>query len=118
MIALVDLAIEGEKGLVSLVEISNRQNISLNYLEQLFLKLRRKDIIESVRGPGGGYKLAKSAEAIRVSDILTAVDEDMNALSKGAGVSGASSGTRAQSLSNRLWESLSAQVFVYLHATR
>jgi len=118
MIALVDLAIEGEKGLVSLGEISDRQNISLNYLEQLFLKLRRKDIIASVRGPGGGYKLAKSAEAIRVSDILTAVDEDMNALSKGAGVSGASSGTRAQSLSNRLWESLSAQVFVYLHATR
>ena len=95
MIALVDLAIEGEKGLVSLGEISDRQNISLNYLEQLFLKLRRKDIIASVRGPGGGYKLAKSAEAIRVSDILTAVDEDMNALSKGAGVSGASSGTRA-----------------------
>ena len=76
MIALVDLAIEGEKGLVSLGEISDRQNISLNYLEQLFLKLRRKDIIASVRGPGGGYKLAKSAEAIRVSDILTAVDED------------------------------------------
>jgi len=118
MIALVDLAIEGEKGLVSLGEISDRQNISLNYLEQLFLKLRRKVLITSVRGPGGGYKLAKSAEAIRVSDILTAVDEDMNALSKGAGVSGASSGTRAQSLSNRLWESLSAQVFVYLHATR
>ena len=118
MIALVDLAIEGEKGLVSLGEISDRQNISLNYLEQLFLKLRRKDIIASVRGPGGGYKLAKSAEAIRVSEILTAVDEDMNALSMGAGVSGASSGTRAQSLSNRLWESLSAQVFVYLHATR
>ena len=80
-------SIEGEKGLVSLGEISDRQNISLNYLEQLFLKLRRKDIIASVRGPGGGYKLAKSAEAIRVSDILTAVDEDMNALSKGAGVS-------------------------------
>ncbi|MDA8699974.1 Rrf2 family transcriptional regulator, partial [Amylibacter sp.] len=71
MIALVDLAIEGEKGLVSLGEISDRQNISLNYLEQLFLKLRREDIISSVRGPGGGYKLAKSAEAIRVSDILT-----------------------------------------------
>ena len=70
MIALVDLAIEGEKGLVSLGEISDRQNISLNYLEQLFLKLRRKEIITSVRGPGGGYKLAKSAEAIRVSDIF------------------------------------------------
>ena len=118
MIALVDLAIEGKKGLVSLGEISDRQNISLNYLEQLFLKLRRAEIIASVRGPGGGYKLAKPTDTIRISEILTAVDEDMNALSKGAGVSGASSGTRAQSLSNRLWESLSAQVFVYLHATR
>ena len=118
MIALVDLAIEGEKGLVSLGEISDRQNISLNYLEQLFLKLRRKDIIASVRGPGGGYKLAKSAEAISVSDIWTAVAEDINALSKGADVSGASAGTTAQSLRHRLCESLSAQVFVYLHATR
>ena len=118
MIALVDLAIEGEKGLVSLGEISDRQNISLNYLEQLFLKLRRAEIIASVRGPGGGYKLAKPTDTIRISEILTAVDEDMNALSMGAGVSGALSGTRAQSLSNRLWESLSAQVFVYLHATR
>ena len=99
MIALVDLAIEGQKGLVSLSEISERQDISLNYLEQLFLKLRRAEIVSSVRGPGGGYKLAKATDAIRVSDILSAVDEDMNALSKGAGVSG-------------------AQVFVYLHATR
>ena len=118
MIALVDLAIEGKNGLVSLSEIADRQDISLNYLEQLFLKLRRAGIVSSVRGPGGGYKLAKATDAIRVSEILSAVDEDMNALSKGAGVSGASSGTRAQSLSNRLWESLSAQVFVYLHATR
>jgi Rrf2 family iron-sulfur cluster assembly transcriptional regulator len=118
MIALVDLAIEGQNGLVSLSEISDRQDISLNYLEQLFLKLRRAEIVSSVRGPGGGYKLAKAPDSIRVSEVLKAVDEDMNALSKGAGVSGASSGTRAQSLSNRLWESLSAQVFVYLHATR
>ncbi|WP_284375978.1 Rrf2 family transcriptional regulator [Amylibacter marinus] len=118
MIALVDLTIEGEKGLVSLGEISARQDISLNYLEQLFLKLRRAEIVSSVRGPGGGYKLARSPDSIRVSDILGAVDEDMNALSKGAGASGASSGTRAQSLSNRLWESLSAQVYVFLHSAR
>jgi len=118
MIALVDLALEGKERLVSLNEISERQDISLNYLEQLFLKLRRADVVDSVRGPGGGYRLAKAADAIRVSDVLEAVDEDMNALSKGAGASGAQSGTRAQSLNNRLWESLSAQVYVFLHSTR
>ncbi|MEM7240987.1 MAG: Rrf2 family transcriptional regulator [Pseudomonadota bacterium] len=118
MIALVDLALEGQERLVSLNEISERQDISLNYLEQLFLKLRRSGVVESVRGPGGGYRLAKATDAIRVSDVLEAVDEDMNALSKGAGASGAQSGTRAQSLNNRLWESLSAQVYVFLHSTR
>jgi len=118
MIALVDLAIEARGGLVSLSEISARQDISLAYLEQLFVKLRRANIVSSVRGPGGGYKIAKELDAIRVSDVLNAVDEDMNALSKGAGASGAASGTRAQSLNNRLWESLSAQVYVFLHSTR
>ena len=118
MIALVDLALEGDSRLVSLNEISERQDISLNYLEQLFLKLRRAEIVSSVRGPGGGYKLAKPTDAIRISDVLEAVDEDTNALSKGAGASGAQSGTKAQSLNNRLWESLSAQVYVFLHSTR
>jgi len=118
MIALADLAENGGTPLVSLGEISKRQDISLAYLEQLFVKLRRAGIVESVRGPGGGYKLAKSPDAIRVSDILTAVDETMDALSKGAGASGASSGSRAQSMSNRFWEGLSAHVYVYLHQTR
>ncbi|WP_189638815.1 Rrf2 family transcriptional regulator [Paramylibacter ulvae] len=118
MIALIDLAIEGEKGLVSLGGISERQDISLAYLEQLFVKLRRAEIVSSVRGPGGGYKLARTADAIRISEVLQAVDETMDALAKGAGASGASSGSRAQSLNNRLWESLSAQVYVFLHSTR
>lgn len=118
MIALVDLAIEGQKGLVSLGEISERQDISLAYLEQLFVRLRRAELVESVRGPGGGYRLARSADAIRIADILGAVEETMDAMTKGAGASGASSGSRAQSLSNRLWESLSAHVYVFLHQTR
>ena len=118
MIALVDLAIEGRNGLVTLGEISARQNISLHYLEQLFVKMRRAGIVNSVRGPGGGYQLAKTTDSLRVSEIREAVDEDMNALSKGAGASGAQTGTRAQSLNNRLWESLSAQVYVFLHSTR
>lgn len=118
MIALVDIAIEGKGSTVSLAEISKRQDISLNYLEQLFVKLRRAGFVDSVRGPGGGYKLAKTHDEIRVSAVLEAVDESMDALSKGAGATGASTGSRAQSLNNRLWESLSAQVYVFLHQTR
>lgn len=118
LIALVDLAQESSGGLVSLGEIAERQDISLAYLEQLFVKLRRADIVESVRGPGGGYRLAKDPDAIRLTTILSAVDESMDALSKGAGASGASSGSRAQSLSNRFWESLSAHVYVFLHQAR
>ncbi|MEM7470112.1 MAG: Rrf2 family transcriptional regulator [Pseudomonadota bacterium] len=118
MVALADLALASDTGLVSLGEISKRQKISLAYLEQLFVKLRRAGIVASVRGPGGGYKLAKSADAIRVSEILEAVDETVNALHTGEGVSGGSSGSRAQSMTNRLWEGLSAHVYVFLHQTR
>jgi len=118
MVALADLAMVMDGKLLSLAEISRRQDISLPYLEQLFVKLRRAGLVESVRGPGGGYRLAKSPSMIRVSDILGAVDETVSALHTGAGASGAVSGSRAQSLTNRLWEGLSAQVYVYLHQTR
>lgn len=118
MIALVDIALNEKKGLVSLAEISKRQDISLPYLEQLFVKLRRAELVLSVRGPGGGYKLARTASEIRVSQILEAVDETVNALHTGAGAKGAVSGSRAQSLTNRLWEGLSAHVYVFLHQTR
>lgn len=118
MVALADLALQPREGLTNLSEISERQDISLPYLEQLFVKLRRAGLVESVRGPGGGYKLAKPAAEIRVADILTAVDETVSAMHTGAGASGALSGTKAQSLSNRLWEGLSAHVYVFLHQTR
>jgi Rrf2 family iron-sulfur cluster assembly transcriptional regulator len=118
MVALADMALQPDGALVNLSEISRRQDISLPYLEQLFVKLRRADLVESVRGPGGGYKLSRGASDIRVAEILEAVDETMSALHKGAGADGAQSGTRAQSLSNRLWEGLSAHVYVFLHQTR
>ncbi|MBJ3763022.1 Rrf2 family transcriptional regulator [Maribius pontilimi] len=118
MVALSDLALHGRDGLVSLSELSKRQSISLPYLEQLFVKLRRDGLVESVRGPGGGYRLARPASEIRVSEVLGAVDETVSAMHLGAGASGGTSGTRAQSLTNRLWEGLSAQVYVYLHQTR
>ena len=117
MVALVDLAIAGEGQMTSLSEISRRQDISLPYLEQLFVRLRRAGLVASVRGPGGGYRLARPAGDIRISEIFEAVDETVSALHVGAGASGGVSGSRAQSLSNRLWESLSAQVFVFLHQT-
>ncbi|WP_134681900.1 Rrf2 family transcriptional regulator [Paracoccus ravus] len=115
MVALTDLAIAKGDDLTSLAEISRRQDISLPYLEQLFVRLRRAGLVDSVRGPGGGYRLAKAPELIRVADILEAVDETVSAMHIGAGASGGISGSRAQTLSNRLWESLSAHVYVFLH---
>ena len=118
MVALADLALQPAGQLVNLNEISKRQDISLAYLEQLFVKLRRAELVESVRGPGGGYRLARPASDIRVAEILGAVDETVNAMHKGAGASGATSGSQAQSLTNRLWEGLSAHVYVFLHQAR
>jgi Rrf2 family iron-sulfur cluster assembly transcriptional regulator len=104
--------------LMSLAAVAKRQDISLPYLEQLFVKLRRAGLVEAVRGPGGGYRLAKSADAIRISEVMEAVEETVDALHTGAGASGGVSGSRAQSLTNRLWEGLSANVYVFLHQTR
>ena len=118
MVALADIALQPADRLVSLGDISKRQDVSLPYLEQLFVKLRRGGLVESVRGPGGGYRLGRQANEIRVVDILAAVDETVDAMHKGAGASGALSGSRAQSLTNRLWEGLSAHVYVFLHQTR
>lgn len=118
MVALADLALQPNEALASLGEISRRQDISLPYLEQLFVKLRRAGLVESARGPGGGYRLARAPSEIRVSEVLAAVDETVSAMHAGAGASGAVSGTKAQSLTNRLWEGLSAHVYVYLHQAR
>ncbi|WP_209427620.1 Rrf2 family transcriptional regulator [Pararhodobacter sp. SW119] len=120
MVAMIDLVLEADPTIsqhVSLAEIAKRQDISLAYLEQLFVKLRRAELVESVRGPGGGYRLARPAADIRVAEVLQAVEESYNALEKGTGATGALSGSRAQSMSNRLWEGLSAQVYVFLHQT-
>ena len=118
MVALTDLALQPEGSLVPLSELSRRQDISLPYLEQLFVKLRRAGLVESVRGPGGGYRLARAADSVRVSEVLEAVDETVSAMHTGAGASGGVSGSKAQSLNNRLWEGLSAHVYVFLHQAR
>lgn len=118
MVALSDLATQPTDRLSALAEISRRQDISLPYLEQLFVRLRRSGLVESVRGPGGGYRLARAPSEIRVSEILEAVEETVSAMQTGAGASGGLSGTKAQSVTNRLWEGLSAHVYVFLHQTR
>ena len=118
MVALVDLALAKPGEIVPLADIANRQSISLGYLEQLFVKLRRAGLVESVRGVGGGYRLGRDPDQIHISDILLAVDESMEAFTLGSAASGGRSGTRAQSLTNRLWEGLSAQVYVFLHKSR
>ena len=76
MVALADIALQPEGTLVTLGEVSRRQNISLPYLEQLFVKLRRADLVTSVRGPGGGYRLARPMSEIRVSEIMAAVEAE------------------------------------------
>jgi Rrf2 family iron-sulfur cluster assembly transcriptional regulator len=118
MVAMTDLAMLPEGELSALSELARRQNISLPYLEQLFVKLRRAGLVTSVRGPGGGYCLARPASDIRVVEVFAAVDEMVDAMHKGASATGAQSGSRAQSMTNRLWESLSAHVYVFLHQTR
>ena len=76
--AMLDLALHGSKGPVTLAGISDRQKISLSYLEQLFGKLRRGGLVESVRGPGGGYHLAREASRVTVADIINAVEESID----------------------------------------
>ena len=77
--AMMDLAMRGEDGPVALASISERQKISLSYLEQLFGKLRRHKLVDSVRGPGGGYCIARPLDQVRVADIIRAVDEQLDA---------------------------------------
>lgn len=77
--AMLDLAIRGGRGPVTLSAISERQKISLSYLEQLFGKLRKNNVVASVRGPGGGYCLARPANKITIVDIIVAVDEPLDA---------------------------------------
>ena len=91
--AMIDLALREHTGPVALAAISQRQQISLSYLEQLFGKLRRHELVESTRGPGGGYSLGRKAEDITVADIIVAVDEPIDATGCGGPSSHTSRGS-------------------------
>lgn len=109
--AMLDVAIHSGCGPISLSDISKRQTISLSYLEQLFSKLRQEKLVESVRGPGGGYSLARSSAEIYVSQIVDAVNESVDATScKGQG----DCQQGEMCLTHHLWEDLSAQIHEFL----
>ncbi len=115
VMAMADLAAREAGGRpVSLAEIAERQEISLSYLEQLFAKLRRSELVRSVRGPGGGYRLSRPAAEVRVADIILAVDEPIAATRCKPGSPKGCTGTTARCITHDLWEELGRQIHVFL----
>jgi Rrf2 family transcriptional regulator, iron-sulfur cluster assembly transcription factor len=115
VMAMVDLAQHsGDGAPVCLSDIAERQEISLSYLEQLFAKLRRGGLVKSVRGPGGGYRLAHGRDVTRIADIILAVDEPIRAVRCKPGATIGCRGDRSRCLTHDLWEELSNQIHLYL----
>jgi len=111
--AMLDLALHAGNGPVSLVEISERQDISLSYLEQLFSKLRRQGLVNSMRGPGGGYSLSRLPNEIAVSNIIMAVDENLDVTNCGNAAGGCHD-TNKRCLTHNLWLDLSNRIQSFL----
>ena len=109
--AMLDLAMRGGKHPVTLAGISERQDISLSYLEQLFSRLRRHELVESVRGPGGGYYLARPTDKVSVADIIRAVDEPIDATKCGGNEN---CHHEHRCLTHDLWTGLNAHIYSYL----
>lgn len=110
--AMLDIALHHDKGPVTLADISERQGISLSYLEQLFAKLRKHKLVKSVRGPGGGYCLNHDAKDIAVAEVIRAVDESVDA-TKCSGKGNCHDGHVC--LTHQLWADLSEQIFDFLN---
>ncbi|ALG67581.1 Fe-S cluster assembly transcriptional regulator IscR [Beggiatoa leptomitoformis] len=109
--AMLDLAIHREQKSVTLADISQRQGISLSYLEQLFSKLRKHNLVDSARGPGGGYRLSRGADEITVAQVISAVDESVDA-TKCQGMKNCHDAHTC--LTHELWEDLSDQIREFL----
>jgi Rrf2 family transcriptional regulator, iron-sulfur cluster assembly transcription factor len=109
--AMLDLALHGNEGPITLADISRRQSISLSYLEQLFAKLRQGGLVSSIRGPGGGYRLGKAAEGVNVAAIIDAVNESVDATSC-SGRGNCQEGDVC--LTHHLWDDLSEQIHSFL----
>ena len=113
--AMIDLALRINTGPVTLTSISQRQRISLSYLEQLFGKLRRNQLVESTRGPGGGYTLARKASEITVADIVVSVDEQLDATSCG-GKENCMGGQEGPCMTHDLWCALNERMLEFLRS--
>jgi Rrf2 family iron-sulfur cluster assembly transcriptional regulator len=112
--AMIDVALYGTGGPVTLAAVADRQKISLSYLEQLFGKLRRAGLVESVRGPGGGYNLARAAAEVSVADVILAVDEPIDATQCG-GRENCHDGDR-RCMTHELWSGLNTHIFAFLRS--
>lgn len=111
--AMMDLAMRGDDGPVALASISERQQISLSYLEQLFGKLRRHKLVDSVRGPGGGYCISRPFDQVSVADIIRAVDEQLDATQCGGREN---CHDEHRCMTHDLWSTLNSRMFDYLAA--
>lgn len=109
--AMLDLALHYDKGATTLAEIARRQGISLSYLEQLFAKLRRSGLVDSVRGPGGGYNLAMDPSKISVAEIIVAINENIDARRCGGDKN---CDGDDECLTHQLWEDLSNRIYEFL----
>ena len=109
--AMIDVAMHNGDGPVTLAGVAERQKISLSYLEQLFGKLRRAGLVDSVRGPGGGYNLARASNGVSVADIITAVDEPIDATQCG-GKENCHDDRRC--MTHELWANLNVHIFSFL----
>ena len=116
VMALVDLAAHSKGAPVSLADIAERQNISLSYLEQLFGRLRRGELVKSVRGPGGGYLLQRGAASTRIADAVLAVDENLRATRCTPGTSLGCAKDSSRCLTHDLWEELGNHIYIFLSA--
>ncbi|HEX9767899.1 MAG TPA: Rrf2 family transcriptional regulator [Kiloniellales bacterium] len=116
VMALADLAVQARPGPVTLYDIAERQDISLSYLEQLFAKLRRSDLVKSVRGPGGGYLLARDPSEMPISDIVLAVDEPAAGSRCTPSQPMSCRDSEARCLTHDLWEELGNQMYRYLRS--
>jgi Rrf2 family iron-sulfur cluster assembly transcriptional regulator len=109
--AMLDLALHYDQGAVTLADIARRQGISLSYLEQLFARLRRHGLVDSIRGPGGGYNLAKDPEQISIAQIIVVINENIDATRCGGERNCDDDET---CLTHSLWEKLSEQIYEFL----
>jgi Rrf2 family iron-sulfur cluster assembly transcriptional regulator len=109
--AMLDLALHNDSGPIALADIAQRQDISLTYLEQLFARLRRRQLVSSARGPGGGYRLSKPIDQISVADVIAAVDESVDATRCGGAKN---CHGKERCLTHDLWEELSHEIESFL----